>query len=142
MIGVDCNILVQLAIGDHPANPKTFAAVQSATGQGQKLVLPWVVATEFLHIVTDPRRFSPPLSMAVALDWLKEFLALPTVALIVGTDESLNKTISWMRLHQLGRKRILDTHLAAILHEHGITRLMTSNPGDFSVFASFELVVP
>jgi hypothetical protein len=47
-----------------------------------------------------------------------------------------------MREHQLGRKRILDTHLAAILYTSGVTRLLTSNPGDFSIFQVFETVTP
>ncbi len=31
MIGLDCNILVQLAFADHPGNAKTLAAVQAET---------------------------------------------------------------------------------------------------------------
>jgi hypothetical protein len=31
MIGLDCNILVQLAIADHPANARTLAAVEAET---------------------------------------------------------------------------------------------------------------
>ena len=34
MIGLDCNILVQLAFADHPANAKTVAAVQAEIGRG------------------------------------------------------------------------------------------------------------
>jgi hypothetical protein len=34
MIGLDCNVLVQLAIADHPANVRTLAAVKSETQQG------------------------------------------------------------------------------------------------------------
>jgi len=42
----------------------------------------------------------------------------------------------------LGRKRILDTHLAAILHTRGVRRLLTSNPADFTVFRVLETVTP
>jgi hypothetical protein len=48
----------------------------------------------------------------------------------------------WMRTYQLGRKRILDTMLAANLHVAGVRRLFTSNPDDFRVFGTFELLVP
>ncbi|HMJ89218.1 MAG TPA: hypothetical protein VK530_05355 [Candidatus Acidoferrum sp.] len=47
-----------------------------------------------------------------------------------------------MNRFQLGRKRILDTQLAAILHTAGVHRLFTSNPRDFEVFGVFELLVP
>ncbi|SRR6266567_2861881 len=38
MIGVDCNILVQLAFAGHAANAKTLATVQTETQKGEKLV--------------------------------------------------------------------------------------------------------
>ena len=56
MIGLDCNILVQLAIADHPANSKTLAVVQAETQRGERLVFPPLVATEFLHVVRTRRK--------------------------------------------------------------------------------------
>jgi hypothetical protein len=41
------------------------------------------------------------------------------------TAASLEQSLRWMREYNLGRKRVLDTHLAAILYTHGITRLLT-----------------
>jgi predicted nucleic acid-binding protein len=142
MIGLDCNVLVQLAIAEHPANAKTLAAVQSETRQGIKLVFPSLVATEFLHVVTDERRFAPPLTKTEALDWIQEFLANPAVRLLEPTQASMDQTLRWMRQFNLGRKRILDTHLAAILHTSGVRRLLTSNPADFAVFGVLETVTP
>jgi len=63
MIGLDCNILVQLAFADHPAHARSLAIVQAEAGQGAKLVFPPLVIDEFLHVVTDARRFAPPLTM-------------------------------------------------------------------------------
>jgi predicted nucleic acid-binding protein len=53
MIGLDCNILVQLAFADHPVNAKTLAAVQTEIKNGEKLVFPTLVVAEFLHAVTS-----------------------------------------------------------------------------------------
>lgn len=47
-----------------------------------------------------------------------------------------------MKKFDLGRKRILDTHLAAILYTNGVRRLLTSNPSDFTVFGALETVTP
>jgi hypothetical protein len=47
-----------------------------------------------------------------------------------------------MREFDLGRKRILDTHLAAVLHTAGARRLLTSNPGDFAVFGVLKTITP
>jgi len=54
----------------------------------------------------------------------------------------MDQTILWMRQFNLGRKRILDTQLAAILHTNGVSRLLTSNPADFSVFGVLETITP
>jgi predicted nucleic acid-binding protein len=142
MTGLDCNILVQLALSDHPANPSTVAAVQAEVKSGSRLVFPPLVINEFLHVITDARRFSPPLTMTEALDWVERFLANPAVGLLEPTPESLRQALRWMRQFDLGRKRILDTHLAAVLHTAGVRRLLTSNPGDFTVFGVFGIVTP
>ncbi len=142
MIGLDCNILVQLAIADHPAHSRTITAVQSEMQAGIKLVFPSLVATEFLHVITDERRFAPALTMTEALDWMRDLLANPSIFLLEPNPASMAQTILWMRQYNLGRKRILDTHLAAILHTHGVRRLLTSNPADFKVFGVIEMVTP
>ena len=142
MIGLDCNILIQLALADHPANVATLAAVQAETQRGETLLFPPLIATEFLHVVTDERRFAPPLTMEEALEWLEDFTANPLVKIVEPSEASLRLTMQLMRQHRLGRKRILDTHLAAVLNTHGVKRLLTSNPGDFAVFGVIETVVP
>ncbi len=123
MTGLDCNILVQLALADHPANAATAAVVQAEVQSGSRLVF-------------------PPLTMIEALDWVENFLANPAAGLLEPPSESLRQTLRWMRQFNLGRKRILDTHLAAMLHTAGVRRLLTSNPGDFTVFGVFEIVTP
>lgn len=142
MTGLDCNILVQLALQDHPANAATVAAVQAEVQRGSRLVFPALVVDEFLHVITDERRFSPPLTMTEALDWMETFTASPAVSVIEATPESVRQTLRWMREFKLGRKRVLDTQLAAIFHTAGVRRLFTSNPEDFAVFNVFEIITP
>jgi hypothetical protein len=69
-------------------------------------------------------------------------MANPTVGLLEPSGESVRQMLRWMRQFNLGRKRILDTHLAAVLHTAGVRRLLTSNPADFAVFGVLETVVP
>jgi predicted nucleic acid-binding protein len=142
MIGLDCNILVQLALADHPANPATVAAMQTSARRGERFILPSLIATEFLHVVTEGRRFDPPLTMIEALEWLEDFMANPAVCLLEPAPEVLRQTMRWMRQFNLGRKRILDTHLASMLCAAGVTRLLTANPGDFKIFGVLEPITP
>jgi predicted nucleic acid-binding protein len=142
MTGLDCNILVQLALQDHPANSATVAAVKTEVQRGGFLVVPPLVINEFLHVVTDAKRFSPPLTMIEALGWIEGFIANSAVKVPDTTTASSLQTLQWIRQFNLGRKRILDTYLAAVLHSVGVKRLLTSNPADFSVFGVFEIFSP
>ena len=140
--GLDCNILVQLAMADHELHGRSLRAFdREAAGAGAFKLAP-LVATEFLHVVTDGKRFGTPLDMAAALVWLNGRQARPEVAVVETGAEDLRLTQTWLSQFHLGRKRILDTLLAATLHRHGVRRLLTSNPDDFRVFGVFELVVP
>jgi hypothetical protein len=65
-------------------------------------VFPSLVATEFLHVVTDERRFAPPLTVSEALDWIQDFLASPGVGLLEPTQATMDQTIRWMRQFGFG----------------------------------------
>jgi toxin-antitoxin system PIN domain toxin len=142
MTGLDCNILVQLALTDHALHAATLTAVEEETSAGHRLILTSVVLTEFLHVSTDARRFTPPLTRTEAVDWIEKFRSNPFVDSLEPNRASLDQALQWIGQFNLGRKRILDTHLAAILSTHGVGRLLTSNPGDFTIFGAFELVIP
>lgn len=73
---------------------------------------------------------------------MEDFLSNPAISVLETTPQSLRQTLNWMRAFNLGRKRILDTKLAAIFHSVGVQRLLTSNPSDFAVFKVFEIVTP
>jgi hypothetical protein len=45
-----------------------------------------------------------------------------------------------MARHGLGRKRVLDTLLAASFHTAGVKSILTLNPADFDVFGQFACV--
>ena len=114
MTGLDTNILVQLAFADHPAHQATVAAVQNEASGESRLVFPSLAVTEFLHVVTDQRRFLPPMTMGEAVDWINSLLQNPRVMMLDTTTASISQTLLWMQQFGLGRKRIIDTHLAAI----------------------------
>lgn len=56
-------------------------------------------------------------------------------------DGSSQQFITWLSQHALGRKRLLDTQLAATLWDAGVRRLITSNPRDFGLFG-FQILAP
>lgn len=48
--------------------------------------------------------------------------------------------LDWMVEHRLGRKRLLDTLLAASYRATGVSRLATPDWRNFDVFSVFEVV--
>jgi predicted nucleic acid-binding protein len=54
----------------------------------------------------------------------------------------VHRMLDLLATMRLGRKRILDTALAATLESAGVTRLATLNAADFRVFSFLEVVDP
>jgi predicted nucleic acid-binding protein len=64
--GVDTGYLVAAELREHPAHSQTRAQLEQLIGQGAILVLAPQVLLEFIHVVTDPKRFAAPLSVEMA----------------------------------------------------------------------------
>jgi predicted nucleic acid-binding protein len=105
-----------------------------------RLALTTSVVLEFLHVVTDARRFEVPLSMAEAAEVVAEIWNSPDVDRIPAASRVVPRTLELLRRHRLGRQRIHDTALAATLESAGVRRLATWNPGDSRVSGFLELV--
>jgi hypothetical protein len=142
MTGLDTSILVELADRQHAAHAQATNLLNAEIQNSRTLLLTPQVIAEFLHVITDPRRFQNPMSMPGALNWIESLIQQPGVRLLMPSQQSVAQTIRWMKQFGLGRKRILDTSLAASFYATGCTRILTSNPNDFSVFQVFDPVVP
>lgn len=57
-------------------------------------------------------------------------------------DAATGRFLVWLQQYSLGRKRLLDTLLAATYAEAGVHSLLTTNPSDFSIFGVFRCVSP
>lgn len=100
------------------------------------------VVFEFIHVVTDSRRFENPMPMTDALEFAEELWASDDVVGLSSSPLVVPRMCHWMRNWRLGRKRILDTALAATLQTSGITRLATFNGKHFQLFGFLEILEP
>jgi len=140
MIGADTSFLVQLELVELPAHSAAHQLLEREILQPQvPLAIAPQVLAEFIHIVTDPKRFQKPLTMNEAIAKARFWWNAVEVRHVFPTDDSTRLALDWLERHQLGRKRILDTQLAAILWTAGIQRLITSNPADFRLLG-FETI--
>lgn len=142
MIGADTTFLVELEVLEHPSHNSAHALLQREVLAARvPLALAPQVLAEFIHVATDPRRFQKPLTMVEAIAKARFWWTAAEVHHVLPTDDSTRRTLDWLQQHQLGRKRILDTQLAASLWHAGVRRLVTSNPDDFRIFG-FEVLTP
>ena len=137
--GIDTSWLIEVAIREHAEHIAARATLSRLSEAGEALVLTPQVLSEFVHAVTDEKRFQHPLSMSDAIEVAEVWWNADSVLQIFPTLESVRLGFHWMRQYDLGRKRILDTQLAATFYTHGITRILTSNARDYRVFGCFEL---
>jgi len=142
MIGADTTFLVQLELIELPGHQAAHAFLQREILQPQiPLALAPQVLAEFIHVVTDPRRFQKPLTADEAVAKARFWWNAAEVQPVFPTNESTALFLDWMQRHQLGRKRILDTQLAAIFWSAGVRKVLTANPADFQIFG-FQLLTP
>jgi predicted nucleic acid-binding protein len=79
------------------------------------LVVTPAILHEFVHVVTDARRFSPPVAMPDALAIARGYLDSTNVECLSVDERAIVSAFDLLERHQLGRKRIADTLFAASL---------------------------
>lgn len=141
ILGIDADVLISWAMTGSLRHSDARRLIDHEIRErGSSLAITPQVVYEFLHVVTDPRRFEQPLSMGEAIRQASEISGSEDVMLLAPTPEVVSRTLELMSTFRLGRKRVLDTALAATLELAGIRRLATFNLGDFQVFDFLELV--
>ena len=140
--GFDTSFLVAAEVAGHADHAMARARLDVLRRAGDRFALAPQVLAEFVHVVTDSKRFSQPLTMADSLDRAKAWWNSPEVEQTSPDDDSVQLFLKWMAEHRLGRKRVLDTLLAATYYNMGVVSLLTTNARDFSAFGVFTCVGP
>jgi len=137
--GLDTTFLVQVEVREAPGHEQSRAWLEECLHRDrQPFALAPQVLAEFIHVITDPRRFSSPLTVEAAVGRAQLWLEAKEVKWVYPGLESTRMALHWQRQHRLGRKRVLDTQLAATYHVAGIERLRTLNFADFEIFGVFQ----
>ena len=140
MIGVDTTWLVDLEVPDSPRHEGAVKLFNKWRKGKSILLFYYQSFLEFQHIITDNRRFNKPLTMEQALDRSWYWIDQDRIKVIYPNESSFKRAQLWMAMYKLGRKRIIDTQLAASFIEAGVTQIYTANPSDFEIFEAFELI--
>jgi predicted nucleic acid-binding protein len=135
--GLDTSFLVAVEVVSHDEHAASRSRFQKLLKAGDTFSLAPQILAEFIHVVTDPKRFSDPLTLAQAVERAEIWWNAAEIIQVFPTAESTLLFLGWLEEHKLGRKRLLDTMLASTLQAGGITSILTLNRGDFAVFGSF-----
>jgi predicted nucleic acid-binding protein len=140
--GLDTGFLIaaeMLEHAEHVAARNTFARLLAT---GELIGIAPQILAEFIHVATDPRRFAQPLDTASACRVAEQWWTASDVVHVFPDDAATKQFLSWLQQFALGRKRLLDTLLAATYLQAGIRSLLTTNPADFAIFGAFTCITP
>src|SRR3954469_7561017 len=93
---------------EHAGARVTLAQVLSA---GDVIAIAPQVLAEFIHVVTDPRRFPQPLDMSAARHVAEQWWTANDVVQTFPDARAVWQFLTWLQQFSLGRKRLLDTLL-------------------------------
>ncbi len=139
---LDTTFLVEYEIAGHGNHSWARTVMEQALDRGEKFALAPQVLAEFVHVVTDGKRFSKPLAAADAIAKASTWWSASEITHVYPNPQSTVLFLKWMQEFKLGRKRLLDTMLAATYAENGIRTVYSSNQGDYQIFNYFRVVSP
>ena len=140
--GLDTGFLVAAELVEHADNIAARIKLTNLITAGDSIAIVPQVLAEFIHIATDPRRFAKPLDMSTASQVAERWWTAKEVIHLFPDDGAVLQFFRWLQQYSLGRKRLLDTLLAATFQQAGIQSVLTTNPTDFSIFGVFSCVTP
>jgi len=140
IVGVDSSLLVAHTILEHPGHQEARRHLSACIESGDLIALCPIVVNEFLHVVTDSRRFERPLAFSEASRTATNWLESRETRFFPADENAARIQLEWLNRHRLGRKRIHDTLIAAIYHAVGVKTLLTTNAKDFGIFDCFDLI--
>ena len=135
--GLDTSFLVAHEVSRHALHRRVRNCCDRILARGDRLALAPQVLAEFIHVVTDDRRFAAPLTIEAAVERVSNWWHAEEVLPIFPGTESARLFLSWLVQFRLGRKRLLDTLLAATWSEGGVKQILTLNWPHFKVYGCF-----
>lgn len=136
MILVDANLLIYAHVTSFPEHKAAHRWLDERVNGRTKVGMPWPSLLSFLRIVTNPRVFERPESMADARAQVAAWLDCETVWVPQPSERHAAVLDRFLTLPGMRGDLVPDAHLAALAVEHGLT--LCSTDGDFARFAGLR----
>jgi len=127
---VDTSVLVAASVAGHPGHIGAREGIRALVTSGAALCISPQVCREFLAVLTrqpvSGRAFSVEEALAALDEWRLG-------CSLLGEDEdTVAECLRLARAHGVRGKQVHDCNLVAVMLTHGVLRLLTRNPADFS----------
>jgi len=132
MILVDANLLIYAYAVELPQHAAAHAWLDQQLNTLPRVGLPWPSLLAFVRLVTHPRVFERPVSVATAWQQVEQWLQVPAVWVPGPTACHAGILGPLLREATPRANLVPDAHLAALAIEHGLT--LYSTDGDFARF--------
>lgn len=132
MILVDANILIYAYVPSSPHHEAARRWLEDQLNNTPQVGLPWPSLLAFVRLVTNPRVFERPASIAEAWSCVEEWLALPSVWIPLPTERHSQILGDFLKRVVDRPALVPDAHLAALAIEHDL--ILCSTDGDFARF--------
>ena len=106
MHGLDTGFLVAAEVTEHAEYTDARATLARLLGAGDQIAIAPQVLAEFIHIVTDPRRFTHPLHVPAARQLAEQWWTASDVVQVFPDDGATRQFLGWLVQFSLGRKLV------------------------------------
>jgi toxin-antitoxin system PIN domain toxin len=138
---VDVNVLLYASDQASPRHTAAIRFMESRALDPDLLYVAWPTVMGYLRIATHPRIFTQPLSPAEALGNVAALLSLPRVRVLAEAEGFLAVYREVTGAFPVRGNLVPDAHLAALLRQHGVRRLYTTD-ADFRKFDFLDVRDP
>ncbi|MDR0417426.1 MAG: PIN domain-containing protein [Propionibacteriaceae bacterium] len=141
MIVVDVNVLVAAHVQAHVHHEAAHAWLAAALSDpGSGVMAPDLVWVGFLRIVTNPRVFSEPATLAEASDFVRRVRAAPGYLAVPGLADGLDRFLEVCRAAETPSGLVTDAYIAAVARAHACP--VATFDRDFRRFDGLAVVTP
>jgi toxin-antitoxin system PIN domain toxin len=140
MILVDANVLIYAHVSSYRQHEAARDWLEDQLASPRRVGLPWPSLLAFVRLVTNPRMFTEPASVADAWGQVESWLDADATWTPAPTARHRETLAACLTTSGLRANDVPDAHLAALCLEHGL-RLATTDRG-FSRFETLDWFDP
>lgn len=138
---IDANLLLYASNTGCAEHAAARDFMDGRTADPDLCCIAWPTLFAYLRISTHPSIFRRPLGPEAAWENVRTLMRLPRVRLITEDEDFADHYELVTRGTIIRGNLVPDAHLAALLHQHGVTRIY-SNDTDFRKFPFLEVINP